>query len=206
VRAPFDGWIASIEDRRPDLTGKLEYRRDQMRGAVPDWEVEERAWRSLASGLKLPDAGDVHVLAAALAGHADCSPSRSFIPTSSSWLSGISISRRGGGLQKIRPANSMCNRRRIIEGWSGPAPVPSGAWELTSTWGCRPAKGRYPAPARSVTSGHVLSCAIGCFRTSDFAFHASVATKIAVCDTRQYDRSKRSRRLMAREGGINGAR
>jgi len=43
-----------------------------MREAVPDWEVEERAWRSLAGGLKLPDPGDVHVLAAALAGHADC--------------------------------------------------------------------------------------------------------------------------------------
>lgn len=65
-------WIKSIEDRRPDLIGKLEYRRDQMREAVPDWEVEEHAWRSLAGGMKLPDAGDVHVLAAALAGHADC--------------------------------------------------------------------------------------------------------------------------------------
>jgi predicted nucleic acid-binding protein len=65
-------WIASIEERRPDLKGKLGYRRDQMREAVPDWEVEERAWQSLAGGLKLPDPGDVHVLAAALAGHADC--------------------------------------------------------------------------------------------------------------------------------------
>ncbi|HRD91660.1 MAG TPA: PIN domain-containing protein [Accumulibacter sp.] len=65
-------WIASIEERRPDLVGKLEYRRDQMREAVPDWEVEERAWQSLAGGLKLPDPDDLHVLAAALAGHADC--------------------------------------------------------------------------------------------------------------------------------------
>lgn len=64
-------WIASIEQRRPDLTGKLGYRRDQMREAVPDWEVGERAWQSLAGDLKLPDPGDVHVLAAALAGHAD---------------------------------------------------------------------------------------------------------------------------------------
>ncbi len=64
-------WIASIEERRPDLKGKLGYRRDQMREAVPDWEVEERAWRSLSSGLALPDPDDVHVLAAALAGHAD---------------------------------------------------------------------------------------------------------------------------------------
>jgi predicted nucleic acid-binding protein len=65
-------WIASIEVRRPDLKGKLGYRRDQMREAVPDWEVEERAWQSLTGGLELPDPGDVHVLAAALAGHADC--------------------------------------------------------------------------------------------------------------------------------------
>jgi len=65
-------WIASIEARRPDLTGKLGYRRDQMREAVPDWEVEERAWQSLAGSLKLPDPNDVHVLAAAMAGHADC--------------------------------------------------------------------------------------------------------------------------------------
>lgn len=65
-------WIASIEARRPDLKGKLEYRRDRMREAVPDWEVEERAWQSLAGSLRLPDPGDTHVLAAALAGHADC--------------------------------------------------------------------------------------------------------------------------------------
>jgi predicted nucleic acid-binding protein len=65
-------WIASIEERRPDLKGRLDYRRDQMREAVPDWEVEERAWQSVASGLTLPDPDDVHVLAAALAGHADC--------------------------------------------------------------------------------------------------------------------------------------
>jgi predicted nucleic acid-binding protein len=43
-----------------------------MREAVPDWEVEECAWQSLASGLKLPDPDDICVLAAALAGHADC--------------------------------------------------------------------------------------------------------------------------------------
>lgn len=65
-------WMASIEARRPDLKGRLHYRRDRMRDVVPDWEVDERAWHMLATGLNLPDPGDVHVLAAALAGHADC--------------------------------------------------------------------------------------------------------------------------------------
>lgn len=65
-------WIGSVEQRRPGLEGRLGYRRDRMRETVPDREVEEQAWQSLADGLTLTDPGDVHVLAAALAGHADC--------------------------------------------------------------------------------------------------------------------------------------
>jgi hypothetical protein len=65
-------WMRGLESQRPDLVGKLEYRRDSMRRAVPDWEVAEEAWGAHAPGLKLPDRGDVHVLAAAIAGHADC--------------------------------------------------------------------------------------------------------------------------------------
>jgi predicted nucleic acid-binding protein len=65
-------WIRSLEDNRPDLQGRLDYRREQMREAVPDWEVHEQAWTNCARGLELPDSDDVHVLAAALAGHADC--------------------------------------------------------------------------------------------------------------------------------------
>jgi len=65
-------WIAALEERRPDLKGRLDIRRDQMREAIPDWEVPEAAWQACAGGLRLPDPDDVHVLAAALAGHADC--------------------------------------------------------------------------------------------------------------------------------------
>lgn len=65
-------WIRSLEENRPDLKGRLELRRDQMRAAVPDWEVDEPSWLAVAGGLSLPDANDVHVLAAALVGHADC--------------------------------------------------------------------------------------------------------------------------------------
>ena len=43
-----------------------------MRAAVPDWEVQERAWRTKVNGLLLPDPDDVHVLAAAVAAHAAC--------------------------------------------------------------------------------------------------------------------------------------
>ncbi|MBF0436452.1 MAG: PIN domain-containing protein [Magnetococcales bacterium] len=65
-------WIRSLEKKRPDLVGKLFVRRDDMRVTIPDWEVSEAAWTSLARGIELPDPNDVHVLAAAIAGHADC--------------------------------------------------------------------------------------------------------------------------------------
>jgi hypothetical protein len=39
--------------------------------ACPDWEVPEEGWKLIEPCLKLPDANDRHVLAAAVAGHAD---------------------------------------------------------------------------------------------------------------------------------------
>ena len=65
-------WMAALVRSRPELQGRLAFRRDSMRLAVPDWEVPEAAWKPLAIGLVLPDANDHHVLAAAIAGHVDC--------------------------------------------------------------------------------------------------------------------------------------
>jgi predicted nucleic acid-binding protein len=65
-------WIKSLEDWRPELKGKLEDRRRLMREAVPDWEVPPAGWQALVACINLPDPNDHHVLAAAIAGHADC--------------------------------------------------------------------------------------------------------------------------------------
>ncbi|CBJ41673.1 PIN domain-containing protein [Ralstonia solanacearum] len=65
-------WMAALEEQRPDLKGKLEVRRDYMREAIPDWEVSETGWVALVNSYELPDPDDRHVLAAAVAGHADC--------------------------------------------------------------------------------------------------------------------------------------
>jgi len=67
-----DEWIRNLESKRPELQGRLHRRRDDMRTAVPDWEVSATACQRLAPDLELPDPGDAHVLAAALVGHADC--------------------------------------------------------------------------------------------------------------------------------------
>lgn len=67
-----DEWLAVAERRHPGLQGRFTTRRDAMRDAVMDWEVKADSWKAVAPCLQLPDANDIHVLAAAIAGHADC--------------------------------------------------------------------------------------------------------------------------------------
>ena len=67
-----DEWTRSLEQKSGRPPGAYTVRRDAMRDAAPDWEVPEHAWSRIAPCLQLPDPDDVHVLAAAIAGHADC--------------------------------------------------------------------------------------------------------------------------------------
>lgn len=76
-------WLNAVLRTRPEIREGLERRRDAMHAAVPDWEVEAASYEALIPGLALPDANDVHVLAAAIAGRVDCivtANSRDFPP------------------------------------------------------------------------------------------------------------------------------
>lgn len=65
-------WTRSLEEKHGKPPGTYAARRDAMRDAAPDWEVPEPSWTQIARCVRLPDPDDVHVLAAAIAGHADC--------------------------------------------------------------------------------------------------------------------------------------
>jgi hypothetical protein len=65
-------WTMNLAAHLQRPVGDFDRRRDCMHDACPDWEVPEPAWKSIAPCVHLPDADDRHVLAAAIAGHADC--------------------------------------------------------------------------------------------------------------------------------------
>jgi hypothetical protein len=67
-----DEWMRSLAQKSGRPLASLLARRDAMRQAAADWEVPAAAWQRIAPGLQLADPDDVHVLAAAIAGHADC--------------------------------------------------------------------------------------------------------------------------------------
>ncbi len=96
-------WIRAIERQRPDLVGKLDVRRDSMRVAILDWEVPESAWTILEQGIQLPDPDDAHVLAAAVAGHADCIVTSNLKDFPSTVLDGF-------GIEAIDPDTFIINQ------------------------------------------------------------------------------------------------
>lgn len=67
-----DEWVEAVLRSRPEIHESLIRRRDTMRKVVLDWEVDQGSVEALEPCLSLPDPGDVHVLAAAIAGQVDC--------------------------------------------------------------------------------------------------------------------------------------
>lgn len=64
-----DEWTRNLVANRPDIAPKIGLLLEQVNQSVPDCLVEN--YEPLIESLSLPDADDRHVLAAAIAGHAD---------------------------------------------------------------------------------------------------------------------------------------
>ena len=82
---------------------KLEHLRDAMRIAAPDWEVHPAAYETLIRGRDLPDSEDEQVIAAALAGHADCIVTSNLKPFTDIILGTL-------GLEAIHPDDFIVNQ------------------------------------------------------------------------------------------------
>ena len=67
-----DEWMGHLNQKLPDKQQQITNRQEQMRLAVPDWEVCEDGIATIEPSLQLPDKDDRHVLAATIVGHADC--------------------------------------------------------------------------------------------------------------------------------------
>lgn len=64
-------WIRNLAKNKNRPEEDFFRRRDFMHKICPTWEVSKKAWKLIEPGLELPDPKDRHVLAAAIAGHAD---------------------------------------------------------------------------------------------------------------------------------------
>lgn len=70
-KAIDDEWVRNLAINRKRPESDFHLRRDSMHDSCPDWEVPEEGWKLIEPCLSLPDVNDRHVLAAAIAGHAD---------------------------------------------------------------------------------------------------------------------------------------
>jgi len=64
-----DEWVRNLARSRPEIEPRLAELVERMNRSVPDCLVD--SYEGLIAGLVLPDPDDRHVLAAAIAGHAD---------------------------------------------------------------------------------------------------------------------------------------
>lgn len=64
-----DEWTRTLQKNKPHMAQKIQLAAELMEQAIPDCLV--MGYEHLIDGLKLPDPDDRHVLAAAIAGHAD---------------------------------------------------------------------------------------------------------------------------------------
>ena len=70
-KAIDEEWVRNLAKNKNRDEADFNTRRDSMHDACPDWEVPEEGWKLIEPCLSLPDVNDRHVLAAAVAGHAD---------------------------------------------------------------------------------------------------------------------------------------